>query len=102
MALLETYQQEAKLAEKTATEYKTAVVDAVFDDGVTLIFPDSSEPSKKHYKCNSSVGFSAGDRVHIAKENGTVIVEYKLNGAGGSDAISIEEIHELLAVPSNV
>ena len=42
-----------------------ATVGEVYDDGLTLIFDGEEEPTEKHYKCNTSVIFHAGDRVRI-------------------------------------
>ncbi len=53
-----------------------ATVGAVYSDGLSLIFDGQSEPSKKHYKKNSAVTFTAGQRVKIVKMSGTYIVEY--------------------------
>lgn len=53
-----------------------ATVGAVYADGVTLIFDGESQAGTKRYKCNTSVLFSAGDRVKIAADSGTYVVEY--------------------------
>ena len=53
-----------------------ATVGEVYDDGLTLIFDGEEEPTEKHYKCNTSVIFHAGDRVRILEDSGTFVVEY--------------------------
>lgn len=53
-----------------------ATVNAVYDDGLSLIFDGQTEASQKHYKRNTAVTFSAGQRVKIVKMSGTYIVEY--------------------------
>lgn len=53
-----------------------ATVGAVYEDGLSLLFDGEEEPGEKHYKCNTSVVFSAGDRVKIAADSGTFVVEY--------------------------
>lgn len=53
-----------------------ATVGAVYADGLSLIFDGEEEPTEKHYLCNTSVYFQAGDRVRLAKDSGTYIVEY--------------------------
>lgn len=53
-----------------------ATIGAVYEDGVSLIFDGEEQPSDKHYKVNSSVFFSAGDRVKILPDSGTYVVEY--------------------------
>lgn len=62
-----------------------ATVGAVFGDGVTLIFDGQTAATEKHYKCNTSVLFHAGDRVKIASDSGTYVVEY-IVGSPGADA----------------
>lgn len=56
-----------------------ATVGAVYDDGLTLIFDGQTEASQKHYKRNTAVTFSAGQRVKIVKMSGTYIVEYPIS-----------------------
>lgn len=53
-----------------------ATVAEVYTDGLTLLFDGEEEPGEKHYKCNTSVVFAAGDRVKIAADSGTYVVEY--------------------------
>ena len=53
-----------------------ATVAAVYDDGISLLFDGNENPSQKHYKCNRALAFAVGDRVHLAYESGTYIVEY--------------------------
>ena len=53
-----------------------ATVAAVYEDGLSLLFDGDGTPTQKHYKCNRSIKFSAGDRVHLAYESGTYIAEY--------------------------
>ena len=53
-----------------------ATIGAVYRDGVSLIFDGENTATKKHYLCNTSVNFKAGDRVKIFAGSGTYIVEY--------------------------
>lgn len=53
-----------------------ATVGAVYSDGLSLIFDGQTAASQKHYKRNTSITFSAGQRVKIVKMSGTYIVEY--------------------------
>ena len=53
-----------------------ATIGAVYEDGVSLIFDGEEEPTEKHYLCNTSAFFSAGDRVKILPDSGTYVVEY--------------------------
>ena len=56
--------------------YSFATVGAVYSDGLSLIFDGSPVATEKHYKCNTSVVFKAGDRVKIFADSGTYVVEY--------------------------
>jgi len=55
-----------------------ATVGTVYTDGITLILDGVAAESTKHYKCNTSIKFSAGDRVKVAKISGTYVVEYPI------------------------
>lgn len=73
--------------------FNFATVGAVYADGLTLIFDGESQPTEKHYKCNTSVGFTAGDRVKILADSGTYVVEYVVGApktsGGGVDAATL-------------
>ena len=56
-----------------------ATVANVYDDGISLIFDGQTEPSTKHYKYNSSISFSSGQRVKVIKISGTCVIEYPIN-----------------------
>lgn len=56
--------------------YNFATVGNVYDDGLSLIFDGQENETEKHYKCNTSVFFKAGDRVKILQDSGTYVVEY--------------------------
>lgn len=60
------------------TDFQTAIVAGIYRDGISLIFPGSSSPSSKHYRCNSSIPFAVGQRVRVEKINGTYIVAYPI------------------------
>lgn len=62
--------------QKQEPEVNFATIGAVYADGVTLIFDGETEPTTKHYKCNSAIVFLAGDRVRIIRDSGTYVVEY--------------------------
>lgn len=53
-----------------------ATVGAVYDDGLSLILEGQTEATTKHYKCNTSATFAAGDRVKVARISGSYVVEY--------------------------
>lgn len=69
----------------TEPEVRFATVGAVYSDGVTLIFDGQEAATEKHYKCNTAILFHAGDRVKIASDSGTYVVEY-IVGSPGTDA----------------
>lgn len=74
--------------------FQFATVGAVYEDGITLIFDGQEEASEKRYKCNTSISFAAGDRVKIAQDSGTYVVEYVVgypgSGGGGGSGGSID------------
>lgn len=67
---------------------RIATVGAVYEDGLSLIFDGQETATEKHYKCNTSVTFKAGDRVKVARISGSYVVEYVVgapsSGGGGS------------------
>lgn len=58
--------------------FNFATVGAKYSDGLTLIFDGATSASTKHYKCNRSASFSAGQRVKVFYDSGTYIVEYPI------------------------
>lgn len=79
--MIENYQQRKALETMTKSG-NIATVSAVYSDGIALILPGDTIPAEKHYPYNAAVTFSAGQRVHIARESGTIIVEYPIGGNG--------------------
>lgn len=69
-----------------APEFVFATVSEVFDDGVTLEFDGAGEASEKHYLCAVHAPVAAGDRVKLAKDSGTYVVEYAV-GAPNARAV---------------
>lgn len=53
-----------------------ATVGNVYNDGISLIFDGEGTETEKHYKCNTSIVFSAGDRVKVSRISGSYVVEY--------------------------
>lgn len=78
--LIETYQKKKSL-EVTSKSGNIATVSAVHGDGIALILPGDTIPSEKHYPYNASATFEPGQRVHIIRESGTIIVEYPIGGS---------------------
>ncbi len=67
--------------------FNFATIGQVYEDGVSLIFDGQEEASQKHYKVNTSILFSPGDRVKILSDCGTYIVEYVVgNPVVGSES----------------
>ena len=56
--------------------FSFATIGEIYEDGVSLIFDGTESPSEKHYKVNTSIVFSPGDRVKILSDSGTYVVEY--------------------------
>ena len=79
--MIENYQQR-KALETTAKSGNIATVSAIYSDGIALVLPGDTTAADKHYPYNAAITFSAGQRVHIARESGTIIVEYPIGGSG--------------------
>lgn len=72
--------------ERDAPEkYRLATVATVEEDGLRLTFDGEEEPTEKHYKANTSVNFSVGQRVVTQRISGSYVVMFSL-GAPGADA----------------
>lgn len=56
----------------------TAQAAAVTAEGVTLILPDQTEPTRKAYRRLASASVAAGDRVLCARDSGTIVVLDKI------------------------
>lgn len=74
--MIESYQEEAALLPAVPPGQSFAVVGGIYEDGIALIFNGADTESLKHYKCNSSIPFKAGQRVRIIEDSGTYVVEY--------------------------
>lgn len=59
-------------------KFSTAIVAQVKAEGLTLIFPDSAEPSAKAYPYNKAVSFSTGERVFLLPNGGSYVVAFPL------------------------
>ncbi|WP_417095683.1 hypothetical protein [Gemmiger formicilis] len=84
--MIENYQQR-KALEVTTKSGNIATVSAVYSDGIALILPGDTAASDKHYPFNAAAQFVAGQRVHIARESGTIIVEYPIGGTVQSQSL---------------
>lgn len=55
-----------------------ATAAAVTAEGVTLILPDQTQPTRKPYRRLASASVAAGDRVLCARDSGTIVVLDKI------------------------
>lgn len=85
--MIKSYQEREALTKTGAVQSNIATVYGVHGDGISLILPGSDTPTEKHYPFNAACGFAPGDRVHICREGGTIIVEYPLGGTKNADNI---------------
>lgn len=60
------------------TEFSTAIVAEVKEEGITLLFPDSTEPTAKAYPYNKAVSFSTGQRVFLIRSGDSYVVAFPL------------------------
>ena len=81
MHLVKNAQEREKLQE-TPPIGNIAPVAGVYSDGIALILPGDTEATEKHYPYNASATFAVGQRVHIERDSGTIIVEYPIGGNG--------------------
>ena len=65
-----------EIQDKNLQENFLATVGAVYDDGLSIILEGQTEATTKHYRCNTSVKFAAGDRVKVVRISGSYVVEY--------------------------
>lgn len=78
--MIKNFQEKAELTPREQSAGCIATVGAVYADGITLQLPGETTVGPKRYPFNAAVVFSPGQRVHIAREGGTIIVEYPLGG----------------------
>ncbi|HMM32270.1 MAG TPA: hypothetical protein PKB13_10890 [Clostridia bacterium] len=105
--MIKTYQEQRALERAEPVNASFATIGTVYADGVSLIFDGETEPSVKHYKVNRMAVFRAGDRVRIAADSGTYVVEYPVGNpisastianlsTGASTATTVAKVNELL------
>lgn len=76
--ILDTQQQVEQAQPSPAPEFCFAVVAAVHSDGLSLYIGAEKTPTQKHYKCNTSCRFSAGQKVYIQKAGGEYVVLFPI------------------------
>ena len=72
--ILESHQQVEQAKTKNFPEFNFATVAEVHNDGISLLIGGETEPTKKHYKCNTFCKFEAGQKVYIQKAGEEYIV----------------------------
>ncbi len=82
--ILETYQEQQAVVQPDPPGQSFATVGTVYEDGIALIFNGAEAESLKHYKCNTAVRFTAGQRVRIIEDSGTYVVEYPVGAPAQS------------------
>ena len=83
------YQDTQKQQERHAAPPSFATIAGLYDDGASLIFDGETEPSEKHYRANLYCKFEVGQRVYIAKDNGTYVILFPV-GVPNSKTISVD------------
>lgn len=76
--ILETEQQVAEQQPKAEPEFHYATVAEVYRDGLSLYIGAETTPTEKHYKCNTTCKFSAGQKVYIQKAGGEYVVLFPI------------------------
>lgn len=85
--ILDTEQQVAAQQQKAQPEFHFATVAGVHGDGLSLYIGAETSPTEKHYKCNTTCKFSAGQKVYIQKAGGEYVVLFPI-GAPASEVIA--------------
>ena len=76
--ILETEQQVEAQQPKAEPEFHFAIVAKVHSDGLSLYIGAETTPTEKHYKCNTTCKFSAGQKVYIQKAGGEYVVLFPI------------------------
>ena len=76
--ILESRQQVQAAQQQTQPEFCFAIVAAVYKDGISLYIGAETSPTQKHYKCNTTCKFAAGQKVYIQKAGGEYVVLFPI------------------------
>lgn len=76
--ILETEQQVAAQQQRAQPEFHFATVAGVHSDGLSLYIGAETSPTEKHYKCNTTCKFAAGQKVYIQKAGGEYVVLFPI------------------------
>lgn len=75
--MIKSYQQRRALQTKPEpAEVRLAQVVGVYNDGLSVILEGEREPKRRHFKRNTAITFSVGQRVVVRLVSGSYIVEY--------------------------
>lgn len=83
------YQDAQKQEDQPITSPSFATIAGLHADGASLIFDGETEASEKHYRANLYCKFEVGQRVYIAKDNGTYVILFPV-GVPNSETISVD------------
>ena len=75
--------------EETKQPVQLATIATVEEDGLTLLLDGAEEPTEKHYKCNVSARFSAGQRVAVLELSGSKVVMFAVGTPNAENAHEI-------------
>lgn len=78
--IIQNEQQRAKIRRTDEPLSNIATVYSVESGGIRLILAGETEAGPKLYPYNKSASFRAGQRVHLCREGGSVVVEYAIGG----------------------
>lgn len=81
------YQDTQKQEDQPIDSPSFATIAGIYEDGAALIFDGETEPSQKHYRANLYCKFEVGQRVYVAKDNGTYVVLFPI-GIPGSVGVT--------------
>ena len=76
--ILESRQQVQAAEQRPQPEFCFAIVAAVHQDGISLYIGAETTPTQKHYKCNTTCKFAAGQKVYIQKAGGEYVVLFPI------------------------
>lgn len=76
--ILETEQQVTAQQQKAQPDFHFATVAEVYSDGLSLYIGAETSPTEKHYKCNTTCKFAAGQKVYIQKASGEYVVLFPI------------------------
>ena len=90
--ILESRQQVQAAEQQTQPEFCFAIVAAVHQDGISLYIGAETTPTQKHYKCNTTCKFAAGQKVYIQKAGGEYVVLFPIGNPATEIVVDRAEI----------